>query len=87
MSTSPPNDSSKVLNERDHSQTQIRNEVRNERLGFPPVYVVVGAYRLLTDKNLYVPMWEKCKHGFVRGAIVGLGWVSVILHECGPEWY
>ncbi|EJC98572.1 uncharacterized protein FOMMEDRAFT_161388 [Fomitiporia mediterranea MF3/22] len=51
--------------------------VRGERLAFPPIYVLVGAYRLLTDKNLYIPTWDKCKHGFVRGAIVGLGWATV----------
>ncbi|KAI0763580.1 hypothetical protein BD413DRAFT_642589 [Trametes elegans] len=44
------------------------------RLQFPPSYVVVGFYRLVTDRNLYVPAWEKCKHGFVRGATVALVW-------------
>ncbi|KAL5536153.1 hypothetical protein ACEPAF_4258 [Sanghuangporus sanghuang] len=60
----------------DPTNTDISRTVRNERLAFPPIYVVVGAYRLLTDKNLYVPTWEKCKHGFVRGAVVGLGWAA-----------
>ncbi|KAL1950365.1 hypothetical protein VTO73DRAFT_5489 [Trametes versicolor] len=44
------------------------------RLQFPPSYVVVGFYRLVTDRNLYVPAWQKCKHGFVRGATVALVW-------------
>ncbi|KAH9889928.1 hypothetical protein C8Q73DRAFT_653332 [Cubamyces lactineus] len=44
------------------------------RLQFPPTYVVVGFYRLVTDKNLYVPAWQKCKHGFVRGATVATVW-------------
>ncbi|KAI0066753.1 hypothetical protein BV25DRAFT_1820822 [Artomyces pyxidatus] len=44
------------------------------RLEFPPSYVVVGAYRLLTDKLLFVPIWKKCKHGFLRGLGVGAGW-------------
>ncbi|KAL5494567.1 hypothetical protein ACEPAI_28 [Sanghuangporus weigelae] len=61
----------------DPTNTDISRTVRNERLDFPPIYVVVGAHRLLTDKNLYVPTWEKCKHGFVRGAIVGLGWAAI----------
>jgi hypothetical protein len=47
------------------------------RLLFPPSYVVVGAYRLLTDKNLYGPAWAKCKHGVVRGATVGFVWVRL----------
>jgi hypothetical protein len=46
------------------------------RLEFPPSYVVVGAYRLSTDKLLYVPVWDKCRHGVRRGAVVGLIWVS-----------
>ena len=54
-----------------------RAAMRQERLAFPPIYVLVGAYRLATDKSLYVPMWQKCKHGFVRGAIVGVAWVRV----------
>ncbi|THH18330.1 hypothetical protein EW146_g2623 [Bondarzewia mesenterica] len=29
------------------------------RLEFPPSYVVVGVYRLVTDKSLYVPIWKK----------------------------
>ncbi|CAL1693789.1 unnamed protein product [Somion occarium] len=44
------------------------------RLQFPPSYVVVGVYRLFTDKTLYVPAWKKCSHGFMRGAGFGLVW-------------
>ena len=49
------------------------------RMQFPPSYVVVGFYRLLTDPQLRVPAWKKCEHGFMRGAAVGLVWVSLIL--------
>ncbi|KAI0275468.1 hypothetical protein BC834DRAFT_815752 [Gloeopeniophorella convolvens] len=44
------------------------------RLGFPPSYVVVGAYRLLSDKALFVPVWQKCRNGAIRGATVGGIW-------------
>ena len=44
------------------------------RLEFPPSYVLVGVYRLFTDKNLYGPAWDKCEHGTRRGAIVGSIW-------------
>ncbi|KAJ7099532.1 hypothetical protein B0H15DRAFT_1002605 [Mycena belliarum] len=44
------------------------------RLQFPPSYVLVGVYRLFTDKLLYVPAWQKCQHGVQRGAVVGLIW-------------
>ncbi|KAE9402694.1 hypothetical protein BT96DRAFT_1017440 [Gymnopus androsaceus JB14] len=44
------------------------------RLQFPPSYVLVGVYRLCTDRNLYVPAWQKCQHGTVRGLGVGLVW-------------
>jgi hypothetical protein len=45
------------------------------RLSFPPSYVIVGAYRLLSDKALYIPIWKKCRNGFLRGTIVGCVWV------------
>ena len=46
------------------------------RLGFPPSYVVVGAYRLLSDKSLFVPIWQKCRSGVMRGVTVGGIWVG-----------
>lgn len=55
------------------------------RLQFPPSYVVVGFYRLVTDRNLYVPAWQKCKHGFVRGATVALVWVSTSIFSRSRE--
>jgi hypothetical protein len=45
------------------------------RLQFTPTYVIVGVYRLFTDKSLYVPAWKKCKHATIRGAVVGTIWV------------
>jgi hypothetical protein len=45
------------------------------RLNFPPSYVVVGAYRLLSDKALFIPIWQKCRNGFLRGAAIGCVWV------------
>lgn len=46
-----------------------------QRLGFPPSYVVVGVYRLLSDKALFSPVWQRCKSGFLRSAAVGGVWV------------
>lgn len=48
------------------------------RLNFPPIYVVVGAYRLLTDEMLYKPAWQKCSQGVRRGATASIAWVSVV---------
>jgi hypothetical protein len=48
------------------------------RLMFPPSYVVVGVYRLFTDRSLAGPAWAKCHHGVRRGAIVGLAWARMI---------
>lgn len=48
------------------------------RLAFPPSYVVVGVYRLLSDKALFLPVWEKCRNGFLRGIAVGGVWVRTI---------
>ncbi|KAH9486023.1 hypothetical protein JR316_0000086 [Psilocybe cubensis] len=47
------------------------------RMQFPPSYVLVGVYRLFTDKNLYKPAWDKCKHATRRGAIVGSIWAAL----------
>jgi len=46
----------------------------DRRLQFTPSYVVVGVYRLFTDRTLYIPAWDKCRHGTQRGAVVGLVW-------------
>lgn len=49
--------------------------VRETRLQFPPSYALVGVYRLVTDPNLYRPIWAKVQHGTRRGMIVGFSWV------------
>ncbi|OCH89737.1 hypothetical protein OBBRIDRAFT_793965 [Obba rivulosa] len=50
------------------------------RLHFPPSYVVVGVYRLFTDPKLYGPVWQKCRHGVVRGLTVGAVWAAATFH-------
>ncbi|VDB89111.1 unnamed protein product [Peniophora sp. CBMAI 1063] len=47
------------------------------RLSFPPSYVVVGAYRLITDKSILVPVWKKSQHGFVRGLGISAAWAAL----------
>jgi len=47
------------------------------RLKFPSSYVVVGAYRLLIDKSLYVPAWNKCRNGARRGLMCGFAWTCM----------
>ena len=48
-----------------------------ELLTLPPVYCVVGIYRLLTDPSIRKPVWDKCRHGVRRGGIVGLVWAAL----------
>ena len=55
------------------------------RLDFSPSYVLVGVYRLSTDASIRVPVWKKCKHGFVRGVLVGLTWVSDDRYRRAPQ--
>jgi hypothetical protein len=55
------------------------------RLGFSPSYILVGVYRLSTDPLLRVPVWNKCKHGFTRGILVGFVWVSVQAATTDPS--
>lgn len=50
-------------------------ERASHRLSFPPSYVVVGIYRLVNDKSLLKPAWDKCRHGTQRGLAVGFVWV------------
>lgn len=59
------------------SNTDIPDSLQRAtlRLSFPPSYVVVGAYRLLSDKALFIPIWKKCRNGSSRGAAVGCVWV------------
>ncbi|KAI0030973.1 hypothetical protein K488DRAFT_53084 [Vararia minispora EC-137] len=47
------------------------------RLNFPPSYIVVGAYRLLSDKSLLIPVWNKCKHALLRGVSVAVAYAFV----------
>ncbi|QRW22480.1 Etoposide-induced protein 2.4 (EI24) [Rhizoctonia solani] len=48
-----------------------------ELLTLPPVYCVVGIYRLLTDPLIRQPVWDKCRHGVRRGGLVGLFWAAL----------
>jgi len=45
-----------------------------ELLRYPPVYCLVGIYRLATQPGLRGPIWDKCRHGVRRGAVVGAFW-------------
>ncbi|OCF37642.1 hypothetical protein I316_00769 [Kwoniella heveanensis BCC8398] len=43
----------------------------SELLHFPPIYTLVGLYRLLTDPVIRRPVLDKIKHASVRGLVVG----------------
>lgn len=60
----------------DPHPTPSSQSLADFRLHFSPSYVLVGVYRLSTDPSVRVPTWKKCKHGFVRGVLVGSVWVS-----------
>lgn len=83
--TTPHSLPGELNNDTDLFVKQIPDDLRRaaSRLQFSPTYVVVGVYRLFTDKNLFVPAWEKCQHGLVRGASIALVWVS--LDTCFPS--
>jgi hypothetical protein len=46
-----------------------------QRLGFSPSYVVVGTYRLFSDRSLISPVWQGCRSGFSKSVAVGSIWV------------
>ena len=41
-----------------------------ELLQLTPAYVIVGAYRLATDKSLRQPIWVRVRKALIRGLIV-----------------
>ncbi|KAG8989374.1 hypothetical protein FRB95_001396 [Tulasnella sp. JGI-2019a] len=43
-------------------------------LDFTPAYCLVGIYRLVTDRHVRKPVWDKCRHGIIRGAAVAGVW-------------
>ncbi|KIY74004.1 hypothetical protein CYLTODRAFT_416649 [Cylindrobasidium torrendii FP15055 ss-10] len=45
-----------------------------QRIQFTPSYVIVGVYRLFTDRTLSKPVWDKTKHGLRRGTTLSLVW-------------
>ncbi|TYJ52735.1 hypothetical protein B9479_006669 [Cryptococcus floricola] len=42
----------------------------SELLHFPPLYTLVGLYRLLSDPSIRTPVFDKVKHATARGLIV-----------------
>ncbi|GAA6008454.1 hypothetical protein JCM10207_007117 [Rhodosporidiobolus poonsookiae] len=50
-----------------------------ELLVFPPSYCVVGAYRLLHDPALLVPLWQRCSKGLRRALVVAVPYAVVAL--------
>ncbi|KAF9647003.1 hypothetical protein BDM02DRAFT_3156338 [Thelephora ganbajun] len=58
----------------DPHSTHSSQSLSDFRLDFSPSYILVGVYRLSTDASIRVPVWTKCRHGFVRGALVGFVW-------------
>lgn len=43
----------------------------SELLHLPPLYAIVGLYRLATDHSIRTPVLDKVKHAAVRGIVVG----------------
>lgn len=55
------------------------------RLCFTPSYVIVGVYRLLSDKALFIPVWNMCRRGFLRGITVGGVWACYCFLDFGSN--
>ncbi|KAG8812710.1 hypothetical protein FRC19_002971, partial [Serendipita sp. 401] len=57
----------------------------NVLLSLPPLYTVVGVYRLLMDPKIRGPVWDKCRNGTLRGLAVASVYGTVMY---GPErWF
>ncbi|GAA5879444.1 hypothetical protein JCM8547_008146 [Rhodosporidiobolus lusitaniae] len=50
-----------------------------ELLPFPPSYCVVGAYRLVHDRSLLYPLWQRCEKGLKRAAVLAVPYAVVAL--------
>lgn len=48
-----------------------------ETLSFPPLYCIVGAYRLAHDDRLWRPMWKECSQAAKRAGMVAGGWALI----------
>jgi hypothetical protein len=78
VSAGPEAQDSLFANDKSVNKVPQKLERAQFRLEFPPSYAIVGVYRLITDPTLYKPAWDKCRHGTIRGFIVGLIWVSAL---------
>ena len=56
------------------AERSILETMPQETLTFPPLYCIVGAYRLLHDPSLYQPMWAKCSQAAKRASVVAAIW-------------
>ncbi|WVQ82753.1 hypothetical protein IAT38_004885 [Cryptococcus sp. DSM 104549] len=69
----------------------------SELLHLPPLYTIVGLYRLLTDPSIRGPVLDKVKHASVRGLVVGgvyavlswqtMDWFIRKFLMSGPGWF
>lgn len=57
----------------------LREKDKTLLLRFPPIYVVVGAYRFLTDSKINRPIWARTRSAFQRAAILALVWACISL--------
>ena len=48
-----------------------KDNMPSELLHIPPLYTLVGLYRLFTDPFIRQPVFDKVKHATVRGLVVG----------------
>ncbi|TFK66423.1 hypothetical protein BDN72DRAFT_799982 [Pluteus cervinus] len=76
-SSTPGFEAQDALFDRPHEHVPDHLARATFRMDFPPSYVLVGLYRFCTDKLLYIPAWDKCRHAARRGAIVGAVWFAL----------
>ncbi|GAA5837106.1 hypothetical protein JCM11251_005256 [Rhodosporidiobolus azoricus] len=50
-----------------------------ELVQYSPVYCLVGAYRLVHDRSLLVPLWKRCEKGLKRAALLTVPYALVAL--------
>ncbi|EGG01133.1 uncharacterized protein MELLADRAFT_73039 [Melampsora larici-populina 98AG31] len=56
-----------------------------ELLSFPPIYLLVGIYRLTTDPKLWYPIWKDCKSTIKSTILISIG-TSIITLPLTNLW-
>lgn len=56
-----------------------------ELLSFPPTYLFIGVYRLITDSKLWSPIWSNCQSS-IKSTLIFSSLISTISYPITKIW-